>query len=408
MMGLLFVAMGCTLRAYGGDLEVDSSPDGLAKRAHAAFTVAWSVTHDKKAEPSAACAKIYADGWPGPIMWAMALPPGKLQAPEDASAEDIIAGKFGKVSTEQLWIETQALTLDFLGKHADEFEKILKRGIAGSPEELRKAGWMFFEFRRLLYKRADWKDGRTVLKEDDARVLNALSKGLYDATAKHAAGIGTLPMGDPVVTLLREIDDPRAIPLLIEKGGETLTHFEALRSLQRKRPADPALTAKLSAALTEARWRAVYALAESGDESLVPRVPALLKDADAQVRTQALDLAHNLQPKFNAETDAAVKALLNDADMTVRKACIRMLSFHQDAACAPALLRLLREGLKHLAEMKQYTNQEFMEYNVLVEDMERLTGNRFGYDVSAWPADTAANKAALEKFAEWIASNTRR
>src|SRR4029079_18870758 len=133
----------------------------------------------------------------------------------------------------------------------------------------------------------------------------------------------TIPMNDPLETLLREIDDPRAIPLLIEKGGETLTHFEALCSLQSTRPADPALTAKLTTASAEARWRAVYALAESGDESLVARVPALLKDADAQVRTRALDLTHNLQPKFNAETDAAVKALLTDADVTVRKACIR-------------------------------------------------------------------------------------
>lgn len=405
-MALLFLL--AAVRAYSVEIpELERGPDPFAKRAHAAFTVAWRVSHDTKSTPAAA-AQIYADGWPGPIVWAMAVAPPKAKFPDDASAEEIIDGKHGKVSSEQLWIAAQNLCLEFLGKHLDEFEKILAHGIAGSPDEQTKAGTMLSEFRRSIYIRAEWNEGRVTLKEEDARMLSTLSKGLFEVAQKRVAETKTIQSGEPIVLLFREIDDPRAIQLLIEKGDNTLSHFEALRTLQRNRPADPALVEKLTVASGEARWRAAYSLAECRDATLVPRLPALLSDADARVRSEALSLAGNLQPKFTAEVDVAVKGLLKDADISVRKECIRVLTFRQDAGCAPALLQLLRDGLKHLSELERNSNQEFMEFNVLVDDMDRLTGSHFGYDISAWPAANAGNKAALEKFAEWIANNGKK
>jgi len=75
-----FLANSMCARA-GENLELDAKT-----RAHAAFTVAWRVSHDSKSNPAVAAAQIYADGWPGPIMWAMAVMPPKAQIPDDARA----------------------------------------------------------------------------------------------------------------------------------------------------------------------------------------------------------------------------------------------------------------------------------------------------------------------------------
>jgi hypothetical protein len=394
---ILLISVLLAASGYASE-KMDLSPDALAKRSKAAFTVVWKLSHDTKADSAESVARIYADGWPGPVMWAMAMGfPAAPKLPQDANAEDIIAGKYGQISTEQLWMLTQDLCTETLGKHLKEFEKELANGIAGGREEQTKAHEILDHFRRMLYRRADWKQGAVVLKEEDSKTLSELTAALFPVAQKRLAELQSIADGDPLVYIFRELDDPRAIPLLVAKG-----HFDVLSSLQRKRPADPALVAKLSDPSPEIRCKATYSLSESGDPALVPHTLKLLGDSDARVREEAVRLAGNLQPKFTPEMDKAVKALLKDPAVSVRQASVRVLAWRQDAACAPELLEMLRAGLKHLKDLKQYTNQEMIEQGMLVDDMERLAESRFGYDLSAWPATTENNNAALEKFAAWM------
>jgi hypothetical protein len=95
-------------------------------------------------------------------------------------------------------------------------------------------------------------------------------------------------LADQAVAAFRRIRDPRAIRVLLSADpARPLLYFEALRTLQRDCPADAALTRLLRSPDAELRWRAAYALAESGDSALVPLAETLAGDVDPRVREHA-------------------------------------------------------------------------------------------------------------------------
>jgi HEAT repeat protein len=111
--------------------------------------------------------------------------------------------------------------------------------------------------------------------------LNAL----YDAVAAQLddteQGIAASALGD--------LNDPRAIPVLAQHGIKR--HFEVLRRLQRGRPANSQLLALLDEKDAEVRWRAAYALAESGVPRLARILERLARDEASEVRMQAANMA---------------------------------------------------------------------------------------------------------------------
>ena len=108
---------------------------------------------------------------------------------------------------------------------------------------------------------------------------------LYDAVAAQLDGTEE----DVAASALRDLNDLRAIPLLVRHG--IMRHFEVLRHLQRGRLANSELLALLDEKDAEVRWRAAYALAESGDPGLASIVKRLARDEASQARAQAANIA---------------------------------------------------------------------------------------------------------------------
>ncbi len=124
--------------------------------------------------------------------------------------------------------------------------------------------------------RADLKGDSAALRDRALRVAGSLKLvGLYEEVAAALGG----PESEMAAYALRDMDDPRAIPLLIRVAPERPTeHFEILRSLQRNRPAHPMLLNLLGSGDVKVRWQAAYALSESRDPALVPIVERLTRD----------------------------------------------------------------------------------------------------------------------------------
>jgi HEAT repeat protein len=141
---------------------------------------------------------------------------------------------------------------------------------------------------------------------------------------------------------LRDLDDPRAIRVLTDQNPEDpLRYYGSLRSLCKRRPADPALVKHLRSADAKTRWRAASALTESGDPILAPEVARLANDPDPKVREQAACMSQFIVTDKLGPDRKAVLALLDDKDVNVRIAAARRFAGQRDRACARTLLALL-------------------------------------------------------------------
>lgn len=212
--------------------------------------------------------------------------------------------------------------------------------------------------------------------------------GLYDAVVPQLDGASP----EIAASALLQMDDPRAIPPLIQHGG--VKHFEQLRGLQRGRPADAGLLALLEAKEPGVRWRAAYALAESGDPRLVPVVERLARDEAATVREQGANIAFGLAPAAFVRVRPALVALLADKALNVKSAVAIGFAQRKDPVCVNALYELLEdEGT--LAPWQQ---------NMVVEAVDTVTGDSFGF-VRGTILTEPARRTALARFEQWITSH---
>lgn len=211
---------------------------------------------------------------------------------------------------------------------------------------------------------------------------------LYDDVAAQLDG----PEDDFAAYALRELNDPRAIPLLARHGFTR--HYDVLRTLQRGRPADPALLALLKDKNPEVRWRAVYALAESGDPHLTPIVKRLLRDKASEVRVQAADLAFLLPSDAFVRLRPQLVRLLTDEAIDVRSTVTIRFADRKDTVCAQALYGLLAQEQK--LRPWQQSN--------LVQALQNMTGSYFGF-VPGTISPESARRASLDQFAHWISEN---
>jgi HEAT repeat protein len=198
---------------------------------------------------------------------------------------------------------------------------------------------------------------------------------------------------------LRGLNDYQAISLLVARDGkDPMKFFEVLRLLSRDRPADAAIIKQLSAIDPQIRWRAAYALAESGNSNLMPQVRRLVKDKDARVRKWAGSIPYFFKDKEYVAAREVILPLLQDEDREVRAYVAGLLACKKDAACAACLLTLVKdESLDESA------------HSNIVHAIENLTGSSFGFYTGsdAWKPTTANNRAAIEAYEAWIAKHAQ-
>ena len=376
-----------------GDEKTDA---GVQK----AFAVAWKAEHDAKTDRDELAVKLYRKAWLGfpkysvPYSWAMASK--NKPYPDDASAESIIRGDHGDASTWRLYELTNDICLDFFTKHPQPVVKAMAKDLQGDSKDRHRVLELLSEWQRYLYRQSKpGADGDYIMQSPAKEKWEQIVQELYPIAAKRFEELKDPDpyANEPLAYVLRDLGDPRAIPLLLGKDGRNIQYFELLLHLQHHRKADPGLVKLLSDPDAEVRWRVVYALRECADPEMASKAMQLLRDESPKVRRQALYLAYFLLSPRRPELDAQFKTLLEDPDLEVRLECVILLARRKDVACAPALLELLKnEKLDELS------------HNRLVQAMQDMTGEYFGYHVGsdAWQPTTANNKAALDKFSKWI------
>jgi HEAT repeat protein len=275
-----------------------------------------------------------------------------------------------------------------------------------TPEELaaayeRQGGWPFvaeaarIRCRRLLGLHPREIEGlaREDLGSKDRKQLQRglEAAGQFHLTALYDAVADQLDGTEEVfaASALRDLNDPRAIPLLVRHGIRR--HFEVLRGLQRGRPANSRLLALLHDMDSEVRWRAAYALAESGDPRLASIVERLARDEASEVRAQAANIAFLLPSEEFIRLRPVLIRLLADKALDVRSSVAIYFATRQDAVCAKALYDLLATEGK--LEPWRQSN--------LVQALQTMTGSYFGF-IPGTISTESARRASLDHFARWI------
>ena len=280
-----------------------------------------------------------------------------------------------------------------------------------TPEELatayeRQGGWPFvaeaarMRCRRLLGSHQKLVEG--LAGEDlESKDQKQLQRGLRAAGQFHLTGLyedvaaqldGTEE--DVAASALRDLNDRRAISLLARHG--ITRHYDKLRRLQRGRPANSELVALLHDQDSEVRWRAAYALVESGDPRLSPFVERLARDEASEVRVQAANIAFLLPSEKFVRLRAVLVRLLADKAVEVRSSVAILFATRKDAVCAKALYDLLTQEEK--LEPWRQSN--------LVQALQTMTGSYFGF-VPGTISTESARRASLDQFARWISETAR-
>ncbi len=280
-----------------------------------------------------------------------------------------------------------------------------------TPEELatayeRQGGWPFvaeaarMRCRRLLGSHQKLVEG--LAGEDlESKDQKQLQRGLRAAGQFHLTGLyedvaaqldGTEE--DVAASALRDLNDRRAIPLLARHG--ITRHYDKLRRLQRGRPANSELVALLHDQDSEVRWRAAYALVESGDPRLSPFVERLARDEASDVRVQAANIAFLLPSEEFVRLRAVLVRLLADKAVEVRSSVAILFATRKDAVCAKALYDLLTQEEK--LEPWRQSN--------LVQALQTMTGSYFGFAPGTISTESA-RRASLDQFARWISETAR-
>jgi HEAT repeat protein len=139
------------------------------------------------------------------------------------------------------------------------------------------------------------------------------------------------------------------------------------------------------------RWRAAYALAESGDSRLAPIVARLAGDEASKVRVEAGNIAFLLPTEAFVRLRPVLVRLLSDKAVEVRSSVAILFATRKDAVCAKALYDLLTQEEK--LEPWRQSN--------LVQALQTMTGSYFGF-IPGSISTESARQASLDRFARWI------
>jgi hypothetical protein len=195
-------------------------------------------------------------------------------------------------------------------------------------------------------------------REKDATLWQGLGEGLADR------------LSNPVQAWLRgaALESPNA-----DAAGAALEAFA-------RRP-DAAQADRIQAyyekaakvpARAEAAYRALVALVRTRGAAAKPALLEAARSAPWQIRLAAADLLATLEP-FDAESEAAVRALFQDEHPSVQTAAVVQAGLTKRASLAPTLLPMLaapRARTRHVAATA----------------LARMTGQSLGQDAKAWAA----------------------
>jgi len=362
------------------------------------FKAAWEARSAEPAERPEVALKLYRDVWLWPPTYDR-LPQWPASVPENATADDILAGKYGILGLPMLWEKANDICLDFFTEQAEAVLPSMVEEVRAFEGGPCTALDVLSEMRRHCYlKGAVWhQDGSFSLDAKVRRAWDSLVEKLYPVISERflQCGKGDENRASRLAGGIAELGDPRGIPLLLDEDGENriLAYSNEIILLQEGQKARPEVLKLLSSENTQVRRLAASALIESRDPALVEPVVKLLQDQDPRVRECALWILHRLPAEARSRTREARRPLLEDPDQRVRVRCAWCFARDKDAVCGPALLRLLRE---------EDLPMEFR--GEAVYAMECLAGSRFGYrlDSDAWQPSTENNKAAIAKFEEWM------
>jgi HEAT repeat protein len=211
------------------------------------------------------------------------------------------------------------------------------------------------------------------------------------------------PASERAAWTLRDLRDLKAIPHLIRRSPRLdFPTFELLKDLQRDNRADPTLVEMLNSNDSTLRERAAYALCQSGDPSLIPSIQKLVHDKSKKVRLHVAWMAFHLKPEVFPAVRAAMVQLLSDSDFETRYFVASCFAARKDKVCARPLLAMIRASSS--------PERHFQDVVMIIRSIRVLTGSDFGYDVGSteptrWQPTAANNRAAIERYAEWIEKN---
>jgi len=231
------------------------------------------------------------------------------------------------------------------------------------------------------------------------RALNVIGdarlKEYYDAVADIFKNDAAL--ADDAAHTLTYLGGPRVIRLLIEKDPKDPLHYEDhLRSLSKSRPADPLLIKLLRSKDAATRAKACHILIESGDDALVPEVIRLVKDDDPDVRWFAAAMAFRFSKEGFARVRSSLITLLTDKSVQVRLSVAQSFASNGDKVCARTLLELLQDkSIRRGAAGVYWTDGHWLWHSVR---------SLSGIDAPDYNG-SAAEQAAIRKFAEWVKKN---
>lgn len=174
-----------------------------------------------------------------------------------------------------------------------------------------------------------------------ALVGNFKPEGAFDA-AREALADASFPRSYVAAWVLRELADPRAIPLLVEalvRGEPPQTAREAARSLSSfGAPSVAPIVARLGSMSGAPRGYAIRILGEIRSAEAKPALIQAL--SDPALRLDALWALGTMGPSVGAPVD--LTAYLSDPDWRIRAEACRSVGFLETKAAEPVLERMRR------------------------------------------------------------------
>jgi hypothetical protein len=192
--------------------------------------------------------------------------------------------------------------------------------------------------------------------------------------------------------VLAELNDPRAIPVLISAVPDQPTHYSRdLCILLMNRPAHPSVPRLLQSTDPAVRGEAASVLSSAKDPALAPAVLALARDKSSSVRSCAAELAVQLPDVAYQQVRPTLLELLSDFDTQVRHQTAVAMAGRADVAGVRRLLELLRQREK----------LDGWQQSDLFHTIHALFGSYPGLE-RGMPPSPADHRQAIQRLERWL------
>jgi len=295
---------------------------------------------------------------------------------------------------------------NLLGPRASELAPQIIEGLLSSDKRQRFAAIMLIEHAWSFPQKGEEKPpslGTNGIQITEAQA-KAVRKSPLQVFFKPLFSLLRKDPDDHYVTLaISRFQRQRVRDFLIENVVTGKDHYQFANYLAQliayRRP-PRALLKALSSPNVHIRRAAAETFYESGSSVLVPYIKQLAQDTDARVRIGAAVMALKLSVPDWERVRESISALIADSDAEVRGQVTGLVSAREGKTLAKDVLRLIQDdSLSQLAHIYIY------------QAMCKIGGSDFGYEEDFrrdnWRPTTLANRAAIQRFAEWVRVNVR-